>query len=453
MATASPSTGDHTDFGVVGLINSNLVRTFTITNGGLGTLSLGNVTTSGAAQADFVMVSQPSSPVSAGGTATFQVRFDPSAVGTRTATLQFTNNVAGKTPYDFVVQGAGVAAGIVRAPSSISVTTMLGSAPAAQNFGVTNGGLGQLVYTVSSNVAWLAVSPVGATLSEGQAQQHTVSFAAAGLGAGVSNGTITLTDGNASNSPQTVDVTWTITNIPNATANLATNDGRELVRVSWTPPPSLEVLIVYRGTNAPSAPSQGVAYTNGQAVGSDGSRVVYKGAGTYLDHLPGLGRTNHYAFYAVNNDYYAPGVTSYAVTATYGADERVEPFAYTNGVSLAGVGGGNLFTSTWSIGAGNFTVLSNGPNPNLAVNTNYPTPVAQRVVVSNYVNDTEMRASRRFAPITNGTLYLTYQVAVEYGGAGKYTGVRCSPTRRSGCLRAKRVETTCSASTVTVAGW
>lgn len=420
----TPAYADHTDFGSVGFINSNLVRTFTITNTGTGSLTLANVTTSGTAAADFIVLSQPSTPVAAGGTTTFQLRFDPSATGLRTATVQFANNVTGKNPYDFVVQGTGVAAGILRSPTSISVTSMVGSAPAAAGFGVTNVGLGQLIYTISTNAPWLSVSPTGDTLWETEGQQHTVSFSVTGYGAGTSNATVTITDSNASNSPQTIAVSMVLTNIPDATSNVATNDGSELIRIAWTKPGSLDVMIVHRGTNAPVAPTQGTAYNVGDAVGSGGGRVVYKGGGAYLDHVVNPGSDNYYVFYAVNNNHYSPGVTNVATTPAYGASERVEQFGYTNGVSLSGLGGGNLFTSTWSVGAGNFTVLSNGPTPNLYANTNYSAEAAQRVVSSNYVNDTEMRASRRFAAITNGSIYISYLVAVEYGGAGKYTGVR-----------------------------
>ncbi|MFH0953418.1 MAG: autotransporter-associated beta strand repeat-containing protein, partial [Verrucomicrobiota bacterium] len=48
----------------------------------------------------------------AGSTTTFKVTFDPSAVGTRTAAVYITNNVTGKTPYDFVIQGTGTFAEI-----------------------------------------------------------------------------------------------------------------------------------------------------------------------------------------------------------------------------------------------------------------------------------------------------------------------------------------------------
>ncbi len=420
----SPALADFTDFGSVGLINSNLVRTYTITNSGAGTLLLGNVTVSGAHATNFIVAAQPSLSVASGAATTFQVRFDPSATGLRTATLQFTNNTPGKSPYSFDVQGVGVAAGMVRNPATIDVTGMVGSAPAAANFGVTNGGLGQLIYAVTTNAPWLTVSPVSKTLSEGESQQHSVSFGVTRYAAGVSNATITITDANASNSPQTIAVSLTLTNIPEVVSAAAVADGKELARLTWTKSPSFDVMVVHRATNAPTAPSNGTTYAVGDVVATNGSRVVYIGSGSYLDHVVRPGSTNYYAFYSINNDHYATGTVVSVAMPKYAANEQVEQFGYTNGVSLSGLNGGNLFNGAWSVGAGNFTVLSNGPTPNLYVNTNYPPSAGQRVVMSNYVNDTEMRASRSFTAVTNGAIYVSYLVGVEYGGAGKYTGVR-----------------------------
>ena len=55
----SPTVTDHTDFGRVGLINSNLVRVYTITNSGLATLTLQNVAIGGTHPGDFTVISQP----------------------------------------------------------------------------------------------------------------------------------------------------------------------------------------------------------------------------------------------------------------------------------------------------------------------------------------------------------------------------------------------------------
>lgn len=415
----SPTATDHTDFGSVGLINSNLVRTYTITNGGLGTLTLQNVTATG----DFTVITQPSLSIAPGGSSSFQVRFDPSGVGIRSATVWITNNVTGKNPYDFRVQGTGVAAGIVHSPVSFSLTTMVGAAPSAQSFGVTNGGLGQLIYTLASNVAWLSVSPVGATLAELAGQQHTISFNVNGLVAGVSNATLTITDGNASNSPQTVTVALTLTNIPNATAVAGWADGRELVRLGWTRPTGLDVMIVHRSTNAPTAPTQGQAYTVGDIIGGNGSRVIYKGSGAQLEHVILPGHTNHYAFYAINNNHYAPGVTTNLATTAYPAGEIVEVFAYTNAGTLATSGhggGGNGWTNSWQGDTGNFNI-SSGNFANIA---SYPTSAANRVRINSADIDGTSKAVRRhFSAYTTGRVYAAYIVNYAYSGPNKYAGM------------------------------
>ena len=45
--------------------------------------------------------------MAAAGSTTFQVRFDPSATGTRVATITIANNDADENPYDFAIQGTG----------------------------------------------------------------------------------------------------------------------------------------------------------------------------------------------------------------------------------------------------------------------------------------------------------------------------------------------------------
>jgi hypothetical protein len=110
----TPSTSDHTDFGNVTLAGS-VVRTFTIRNTGTATLSLyGSPRVQLSGSSDFVVVLQPNSTVAAyGGTTTFQIQFSPSSTGLKTATVQIANTDTNEDPYDFVIQGTGIAAGIV----------------------------------------------------------------------------------------------------------------------------------------------------------------------------------------------------------------------------------------------------------------------------------------------------------------------------------------------------
>jgi len=103
----TPSTSDHTDFGSVDVASGTVTRTFTIQNTGTAALSVGSVTVSGTHAADFTVTVQPATSVAAGGSTTFQVRFDPSATGTRSASLSFSNGDANENPYNFSVQGTG----------------------------------------------------------------------------------------------------------------------------------------------------------------------------------------------------------------------------------------------------------------------------------------------------------------------------------------------------------
>src|SRR5206468_1915185 len=91
---ATPSVADHTDFGSVSL---GQVRThvFTISNSGDANLTLSGtppVAISGPNAGDFSVVATPTTPVGPNTTTSFEVRFSPSASGTRAATLTIAND-------------------------------------------------------------------------------------------------------------------------------------------------------------------------------------------------------------------------------------------------------------------------------------------------------------------------------------------------------------------------
>ncbi len=108
---ATPSTTDDTDFGSADISTGTVAHVFTIKNTGSADLNLTAATKvqiSGANAADFSVTVEPSSPVAATtGTTTFTVRFDPSAVGSRSATISIDNDDADENPYDFAIQGTG----------------------------------------------------------------------------------------------------------------------------------------------------------------------------------------------------------------------------------------------------------------------------------------------------------------------------------------------------------
>jgi urease beta subunit len=109
---ATPSASDHSDFGSTDIAGGTVTRTYTIYNNGSAALNLTGTTRAvvgGTNAADFSVTVQPPASIAAGANATFQVRFDPSAAGSRTATISIANNDTGtgKNPYNFSIQGTG----------------------------------------------------------------------------------------------------------------------------------------------------------------------------------------------------------------------------------------------------------------------------------------------------------------------------------------------------------
>ena len=107
----TPTTNDYTDFDAAALGATTVVRTFTIANTGTGALNLTGtpkVVVSGANAADFAITLQPTTPVAAGGTTTFQVTFTPGAEGLRNAMLSLANDDATESPFNFAVTGRGL---------------------------------------------------------------------------------------------------------------------------------------------------------------------------------------------------------------------------------------------------------------------------------------------------------------------------------------------------------
>jgi len=99
-------------------------------------------------------------------------------------------------------------------PGSISFqATEAGANPSPAYMFVSNSGEGTLIYSIDWDANWLSVSPNSGQTKEA-ARKHTVSANISGLNAGSYSATITVSDPNASNNPQTVSVTLYISSIP-----------------------------------------------------------------------------------------------------------------------------------------------------------------------------------------------------------------------------------------------
>jgi len=154
----TPSLTDDTDFGNVDITSGTQVNTFTIQNQGTSlnlNLTGGSpyVVISGTNAADFSVTANPTTPVAAGGSTTFDITFNPSALGLRTATLTIANNDTDENPYNFDIQGTGTDA------CGGYITTY----PYIEDF---ESGLGQIAQDTGDNFDWTrdsAGTPTGST--------------------------------------------------------------------------------------------------------------------------------------------------------------------------------------------------------------------------------------------------------------------------------------------------
>jgi hypothetical protein len=109
----TPSFPEGTDFGVVEVPGGSSERTYTIYNFGTVNLTVGTVTISGSAAGDFQILMQPVSPVPAGGSTTFSIRFAPPIFGIRNATVSVSNSDANENPFTFAIRGSGQSTTVV----------------------------------------------------------------------------------------------------------------------------------------------------------------------------------------------------------------------------------------------------------------------------------------------------------------------------------------------------
>ena len=104
----TPDLGDHTDFGILAIDGQTVTRTFTIHNLGNNDLQLTSdplIGITGSDAADFTVIQDPSATIGSNSTTQFQVQFNPSQLGSRSARIEFINNDSDESLYSFSIQG------------------------------------------------------------------------------------------------------------------------------------------------------------------------------------------------------------------------------------------------------------------------------------------------------------------------------------------------------------
>jgi hypothetical protein len=190
----------------------------TVTNSGNATLNVSSVTLTGVNAGDFALASNTcTGAVAANATCTIGIAFTPSAVGTRQANLQITDN-APASPQSFSLSGTGTsstppAPSVVISPPSVSVAGTQGTAGNSANVVISNSGTAPLhisgvVFGGASVSEFVNPSNpcVSAPIAPNTSCSISVTFAP--LGVGTRTETVTITD-DAPNSPQAFTVNGT----------------------------------------------------------------------------------------------------------------------------------------------------------------------------------------------------------------------------------------------------
>jgi autotransporter-associated beta strand protein len=220
----------------------------------------------------------------------------------------------------------------------------------------------------------------------------------------------------------------TFTPLPNPSAATVTGEGSEYITLDWTKHASYDVMITHRATNAPTAPTQGTGYSVGDAIGSAGTRVIYKGSGSSLEHIVLPGMAQHYAFYSYSGNYYSSGLTDDAFMPAYRDGEIVEPFSYTNSatssVHFDAKTGGSGWTNAWAVstdGSASWSIIakddtSDGRPEFVDAPSNQVAISGNRAFIDLMGGSRWGIATRGIQTVNSGTIFVSAIVAYRYQG-------------------------------------
>ena len=219
VGTDIPDAGSQSFGNVPTTSGKNL--TFTIRNSGTGSLTGIAIIKDGANAADFAMVTVPAATIAAGSSATFVVKFSPSATGSRSAAIHIANNDANENPFDITLTGTGTAPEIaVEQPAGTDIpdagSQSFGNVPTTSGknltFTIKNSGTGSLtgiaITKDGANAADFAVVTVpAATIAAGSSATFVVKFSPSATGS--RSAAIHIANNDANESPFDITLTGT----------------------------------------------------------------------------------------------------------------------------------------------------------------------------------------------------------------------------------------------------
>ena len=179
-------------------------QTVTLSNTGTAALNLSSIAASATNGSVVIQTNNCGASVAAGASCAVTLAWIPSATGTMTGSLTFTDNAA-NSPQVVALSGVGVSPAVTLSPAKLVFhTQVVFTTSPSQTATLTNTGLGTLgIAKISVSGPFLQTNTCGKSVVAGASCTFTVTFKPTTIGK--STGDISITD-NAGNSPQTVAV-------------------------------------------------------------------------------------------------------------------------------------------------------------------------------------------------------------------------------------------------------
>jgi hypothetical protein len=199
--------------------STSAAQTVTLKNTGTGVLTISSVSFTGSNASSYTQTNTCGTSLAASASCTFSLAFQPTAVGTASATLSIADN-ASSTVQTIALTGTGVGVPAVSiSPTSLTfASTNVGSTSAAQTVTLKNTGTGALTissvsFTGSNAASYAQTNTCGTSLAASASCAISITFKPTAAGAAPAS--LSLAD-NASNtaSAQTVTLSGTGVGVP-----------------------------------------------------------------------------------------------------------------------------------------------------------------------------------------------------------------------------------------------
>lgn len=213
---------------------------------------------------------------------------------------------------------------ISRTPATLAFSAVQnGTSPASQTVTISNIGTGTLSWTATPSVAWLTLNG-SSTASGTNSGSFSAGVNASGLSVGTYNGSIAIAASGATNTPQAIAVSLTVTTAPTPTIGLSTSTVSFTGIQGGSNPPSQNLTITNTGagtlswTMAESAPWLTLSALSGTGNGTVALSVNTAGmtAGSYSTPITvnGTGATNTPQTVVVNLTISAPQIPTISLS-------------------------------------------------------------------------------------------------------------------------------------------